>query len=120
MAVDKEVWRQKFTSNYTGWDVGPGWEKIVEKALQEIEEIDPTFRIDQIKEKFGGLRIYVTSPMGLQNEIQKVIRRAESAADETCSLCSVEYEGQADVGFSPRCGEHRSTGLWASARVREP
>ena len=56
------------------------WASMLDEALQEVEDIlarSPTvlFRIMQIKEKFGGLRVYVRCPSNpsMINEIEVVL-----------------------------------------------
>lgn len=39
---------------------GDPWYKIISATHEYIEEICPGYNIDQIKEKFGGLRYYVS------------------------------------------------------------
>ena len=41
-------------------DTGKGWQEIIENLDRELAKIDPNYTIDQIKEKFGGLRYYYT------------------------------------------------------------
>jgi hypothetical protein len=78
---------------YYGIACGDGWNKLIFSALEEIEYIDKdkTTRIFQIKEKFGGLRIYVP----LNEEIHELAGRiihtilnyAESQSFYTCEVC---------------------------------
>lgn len=72
---------------------GKGWYKIIFNALDKFLELYPqpeesekwlNFRVQQIKEKYGGLRIYtsISTP-----EIEKIIRDAEDEAWKTCEYC---------------------------------
>jgi len=40
------------------YSVGPGWAVLIDQAFKAIEDADPPVKIFQIKEKWGGLRIY--------------------------------------------------------------
>lgn len=40
----------------------PGWASLIDALNGRLAEIDPDYAIDQIKEKFGGLRYYCTFP----------------------------------------------------------
>ncbi len=46
-----------------------------------------TPRVAQIKEKFGALRIYINNT---NEEIEKLVRKAESASAKTCEYCGKE------------------------------
>ena len=86
--------------------VGDGWADIVDKALSICLVLDPDMRIVQIKEKFGGLRIYVDATQNYE-AIGNVIQLAEWLAYRTCEVCgasgSVQHGGYTCV----RCDDHR-------------
>lgn len=63
--------------------VGPGWHYIVEDCVEKIESRGGF--ILQIKEKFGGLRIY--SSGGDFDAIDTITREAERSAAITCEQC---------------------------------
>jgi hypothetical protein len=79
-----------------GWDCGKGWHPIIEEALNEIEKViekmpkkqknifKKSFEIFQVKQKLGGLRIYVNI---YTNEIIEIISNAETKAEKTCEEC---------------------------------
>jgi len=67
---------------------GPGWLPIIQKALEEINNINPNIEILQIKEKFGGLRLYVGNIGDVDTtEIKKIVRHAERECSMTCEYC---------------------------------
>jgi hypothetical protein len=43
--------------------VGPGWWPILERLHERLAGLDPDYRAGQVKEKFGGLRVYLNTPM---------------------------------------------------------
>ncbi len=63
------------------------WYPVILKAHKELSALFPGYNIDQIKEKFGGLRYYV-SPGSCPEEkwdyekSAKIIRQAEAEAAE--------------------------------------
>lgn len=88
-----------------GIDHGSGWNGIIERLLQKIEahlavaitakytagfrDPDPDypdygFQIDQIKEKFGTLRVYVS---GADDQIFQWIDKAVQESTHTCETC---------------------------------
>ncbi len=62
-----------------------GWRTIVVDALNAVEVVVPEFDIHQIKEKFGGLRMYLSCDEHVA--VREIVRRAEAAAYETCETC---------------------------------
>lgn len=75
-----------------GIDTGPGWYQIIYDLSAKLEQIILTLpesvrhdvHADQVKEKFGGLRFY----MSLWNaEIQAAIKEAEAKCWKTCESC---------------------------------
>jgi hypothetical protein len=79
-----------------GWECREGWYPIIEEALDKMEKtiekmpkkeqkvFKSSFEILQIKEKLGGLRIYINM---YSDEIIEIIREAEEKAEETCETC---------------------------------
>lgn len=45
-------------------DVGPGWASILKRLDVVLAAIDPNLEVFQVKEKFGGLRVYVGTSEG--------------------------------------------------------
>jgi hypothetical protein len=60
----------------------PGWRKLLDRAQSAIEKHNAV--LGQIKEKFGGLRIYLDS---YDEELDDVIGKIEAESCETCDLC---------------------------------
>lgn len=70
----------------TDW-VGPGWMPLVKELNKELSFIEPNYTIDQVKEKFGGLRYYFTCS-SRNIEIMWVITKTyEKQALEICEDC---------------------------------
>jgi hypothetical protein len=78
-----------------GFDCGDGWKGIIDAASARLEEINrsipddqPKVEAVQVKEKFGGLRIYTGSvPSSRYDEIRAIIGEAEGKSLETCESC---------------------------------
>lgn len=72
-----------------GFECGGGWYKILDELFAEMAK-DKTVRVGQVKEKFGGLRVYVC-PMKTDNffvkKIFDLIDKAEAKAWKTCEFC---------------------------------
>jgi hypothetical protein len=64
---------------------GPGWYPILAELEGRLREIDPDYRVLQVKEKFGTLRFYWS---GRSREAgDEAVRDAELASTHTCELC---------------------------------
>lgn len=63
-----------------------GWISILENLFNQITKLNipDNFKIVQIKEKFGTLRIYAHNST---IEINKLIREAEITSFTTCEVC---------------------------------
>ena len=62
-----------------------GWFDLVERTLKQAKELDPDLVVNQIKSKFGGLRLYVESD---NKEVLESVRQAEAESYNVCVLCS--------------------------------
>lgn len=88
-------------------DIGPGWRPLVRELDTKLREIDPDYKILQVKEKFGGLRYYFSSSIKIKTpdfppsteeqlgtseqhrveEMDALIRAAEAKSFRTCENC---------------------------------
>lgn len=70
------------------WDIAPGWTPITDALQADLERIDPGVTVDQVKAKFGLLRVYVTpSAPALSEQLLAVIDAAERESGRTCEDC---------------------------------
>lgn len=76
--------------------VGEGWHAIVHDLLSEIDKIVAEhtvliFVVDQIKEKFGGLRVYCRvdqlAPDDVRQHISEIVNKHSTRASSTCEQC---------------------------------
>lgn len=78
--------------------IGKGWQKIVfdlsvaiEAELRSCQEIFPLEQLPyvvQVKEKFGGLRFYLsTVPAPISKSVENLICQAEKESYRTCEEC---------------------------------
>lgn len=98
--------------NQEGSFVGPGWVPIVDAALRKIEKhYAPYNEVFQIKEKFGGLRIYCDKDA--TDEINAIIQKAEKLAFMTCEVCGKQPASPRDSGWIKTlcdfCDDERNT-----------
>jgi hypothetical protein len=81
-----------FSPFFYGFEFQDGWNGCVLKCLNSIAEYvalhpDSQFRIEQLKQKFGGLRFYYIAAEKHYDEIHKLVILAEKECSVTCELC---------------------------------
>ena len=71
--------------------VGPGWYDIIIELDKNLAALDPAYTIQQVKEKFGGLRYYCEPSENLSGTgldiFGDLVRQAESLSQITCDVC---------------------------------
>lgn len=90
-------WRKEFNDarlaegGWYGCIVGDGWKKLVLETDAMLAYVDPDYKIQQVKEKFGTLRYY----FGTMHEygtiehdiMDSIVRAAESRSAGICEYC---------------------------------
>jgi len=107
-----------FANKYGGFAVGTGWYPIIEALCTNIQshidwqnknhEKHPVVEqvvVEQIKEKFGGLRFYY---QGGDEKIQGMVRMAEAWADHSCEECGAPGERRSGGWIRTLCDLHES------------
>ena len=72
--------------------VGPGWSKIIDSLYDQLP-IPKTIHVHQVKEKFGGLRFYVSA---CTKEEYAIIDAACALSERTCEQCGEPAEIKSD------------------------
>lgn len=83
--------------------VGAGWAGLVNEVFDELEKSRPLVLVDQVKEKYGGLRIY-TSPY--EEEFDKLIQSIERRSFEICEECGQVGKLRGGEWYKTLCEEH--------------
>jgi hypothetical protein len=69
-----------------GLECGDGWYDLIEEAFEKLSQYGT--ELFQVKEKFGGLRIYTEDTLISDTEdVHEIIRVAEDKAWKTCEYC---------------------------------
>jgi uncharacterized protein with HEPN domain len=111
-ALYREAWVQP--SNKTspfardGFDVSDGWHAIIERMSARLA-VDPSLHIDQLKEKWGRLTVYLTPSAAPEpaaagtpgEELDQAIDEAEEESERTCMICGEP-------------GTNKKRGLWVT------
>ncbi len=87
-------------------DVGDGWADVIVFAVMIGEAVNPDFVVNQVKEKFGGLRFYCTLPLVTELMI-------EGLALHVCETCgelgSLSYSDGPGPWLKTLCKDHLGT-----------
>lgn len=107
-----------FAGQYGGFAVGAGWWPIIESLCANIQShIDwwntnrkerPVVEqvvVEQIKEKFGGLRFYY---QGGDDNVHGMVRMAEAWADHSCEECGAPGERRSGGWIRTLCDKHEA------------
>ena len=110
-----------FSCPYGGVDVGPGWWPIIESLCSQIQHYTdwaneqkekygrgegcPPVVVAQIKEKFGGLRVYYD---GGDERVYGMVTMAESWAGKHCEDCGKPGKSREGGWIRTLCDEHEA------------
>jgi ribosomal protein L37AE/L43A len=100
-----------------GVQCGPGWSGLLGKLLDDIAAVvrptGRTLEIQQIKEKFGGLRFYWVGPFDGDElrRIEEAVELAEFRSEATCEDCGARGAMRNSGGwYAVRCDAHAERG----------
>ena len=85
--------------------IGKGWLPLIIQLDEQLAEAYPEYTINQCKEKFGGLRFYVS---GVEEDGHKIILDTERKSFSICDVCGKPGKPVALKGawVATRCKEH--------------
>jgi hypothetical protein len=114
----EERFPKMFSQPYGGFCVGEGWWPIIETLCANIQshtdwwnkhrETRPVVEqveVNQIKEKFGGLRFYYT---GGDDQISGMVRMAEAWASHSCETCGAPGTSRSGGWIKTLCDHHEA------------
>jgi hypothetical protein len=92
------------------FEIKDGWYELIKNLLHVLNHhvartpLDGKFRVFTIKEKFGGLRVYVDNG---DDFIYGAIAMAECLSNNICDVCGAPGHNQAKNGWlRTRCNNH--------------
>ena len=119
-----EYMENTYESRYPdlAYECGAGWDELIDKCVDKMLKADPTVNFLQIKEKFGGLRIYYSHSGNVGNLLDDYIADAEDEAEKTCMLCgSTDYVALLNDGWlrtvCKQCEKNKEAGLFYYGRL---
>ncbi len=120
-----DLYEQFYADVELGVGLGLGWIKLYVDACKNMKlvlDANPTLRlkVGQVKQKLGGLRIYVQTwferPEGdagdsnvetdVAGVIHTIIEAAEEVADRTCETCGEPGAQNYGAGIRISCSKH--------------
>lgn len=99
-----------------GWgiDVEDGWFDIIDSACYQIAQHENNLKLrkqqyepivfDQVKQKFGGLRIYYS---GGDEYVRGIISMAEQTSYKTCEVCGNKGRANKNGYIKTVCEVHK-------------
>jgi len=108
MEYPKEIKERVEKGIGCGSQIGLGWFDLVRKLDSDISKLAPEYTIDQVKEKFGGLRYYIGGvDENVFDEVYELISKAEVESTKTCDVCGDTGRGISIKGwYVTRCEIH--------------
>jgi hypothetical protein len=97
-------------------NVGRGWHPLLTQLHADLLGVDLDYRVSQVKEKFGALRVYIQSPFIQRHDL---IAAAELASQYICETCGQPgTNAQGPTGWwSTLCEACRRSDFEAHARL---
>ena len=111
----EERFPKMFSQPYGGFCIDEGWWPVLANLCANIQhhidwknkqsEVVPQVVVEQIKEKFGGLRFYYS---GGDDEISGMVSMAEAWAGNTCETCGAPGKSREGGWIKTLCDHHEA------------
>lgn len=99
--------RQRFSIRFRGFECDQGWRRLIDSTLSDLALVCPDARVVQIKEKFGGLRVYLEDKSN--DTAKEVLHDAEERSFTVCEICGEVGDRIVSDGLiRVRCCAHSS------------
>lgn len=93
-----------------------GWEDVLKRLLDRLDEVVPGYVLRQIKPDMGGLDVYLESDGSMtsesRREAQEAIQAARQESATTCEACGTSPASGVmtnDYWLARLCAEHEAT-----------
>lgn len=86
--------------------VGKGWWPLIQEVHEKLLAIDPNYKVDQVKEKFGGLRYYWSSDLDMYDQFNAIVGEAEERSTTICETCGKPGKLRPGGWVLTECDEH--------------
>ena len=103
--------KEKYPNLAVSIDCEDGWFTILETLLEQLSNVEEyekvKLKIVQIKQKFGGLRVYVrfneNTPVEIIEHVRGLTQMAESMSYKICEYCGTTKNIGRSHGFIVTC-----------------
>ena len=98
--------QDRFDKGMGCWsNIDEGWIPLIIELDQKLSVIDPDYTIDQIKEKFGGLRFYFSSE---KEGLDVIVDEYEHKSYSICEMCGSTMASKRSIKgwLKTLCSEH--------------
>lgn len=86
-----------------------GWDALVEALDHELNKLSPRYTVQQVKEKFAGLRFYYepgTDDPVVAQQMKELVDAAEAASFKLCESCGQPGTLRDDGWWATLCDAH--------------
>ena len=104
--IKDRVGKRRFDNEDEDWNKFVTQEQVDEAKFKMDEQAERIPVVTQVKEKFGGLRFYVSRA---NDEHHGMIRFAEAMSYETCEVCGDKGKSNRGGWVMVRCKKHWGT-----------
>ena len=101
------------------FDCGWGWSPLLKEALDKVQDLGVRICVVQVKEKFGGLRVYVDPHEQTDHEeprwpeVENILESAQVKSFKTCEGCGTTEEVTTSGGWlKTLCPTCRAKNHW--------
>ena len=95
--------QERIDKGSCGAGIGQGWMPLVIALDSQLSVLNPDYIIEQIKEKFGGLRYYAS---GIAFTDQNLIEEAENKSYSICETCGEVGKLRKGGWLKTTCDKH--------------
>lgn len=104
-----------------GFECDKGWHPLILELIEKLQNLkeDYDFELEQVKEKFGTLRFYVSSET---DEVSNIIERYEIFSSHLCEHCGEFWTAKNRIShgwWKTLCDECATELNWAEEEERE-
>ena len=92
-----------FDELFYGIETDDGWIPLLNELCKKLKNLNFNGKVTQVKEKFGGLRFYVSSATNEQDEIINIY---EKLSYSVCERCGRNGHLRKNGWFRTLCNEH--------------
>lgn len=89
-----------------GWGCDKGWYPLIQELIDELNKLPDEIEVLQVKEKYAGLRFYVS---GASDKAYDIISRYENYSYHICEYCGEFWTAKERVGhgwYKTLCNKH--------------